>query len=258
MAMYLSKISLRISPQPLHTTLDRSLHYRTDMSKTVLITGANTGMGLQTAINLACSNTKVILGCRNLRAGSEAAKIITKSTKNRGVIVYELDLASFTSIHRFASTINEREQVDTLINNAGVFMLPLRRTSDNIEMHFGVNYLGHFLLTNLLLEKLKKSASGRIINITANVPRYPAINFDDINSEKSYNRIQAVVQSKQALLLFTKFLASELKGSNVTVNSVDPGLVLNEFGRNRDYWYGYFQVSLINIANLYLPSFFHS
>lgn len=214
--------------------------YTSANNVTALVTGANAGMGFYTAMNLARTSAKVILGCRNMRAGHEAVHKIRKQTNNREIVAYELDLASFSSINNFANKVKE---CDILINNAGVFMLPLRRTSDKIEMHLGVNFLGHYYLTTLLLDKLKQSHSARIINIASTVPPFQAIKFDDINSEKSYNRIRAVIQSKQAVLLYTKYLASKLEGTHVTVNSVDPGLVLNEFGRNRDYWYGYFQVS---------------
>ena len=211
--------------------------------QTVVITGANTGMGFQTALQLAKSGARVILGCRNVPAGQAAVEKIAEETKSKDVVLYELNLASFASIRNFANEITEKEGVlNVLVNNAGVFMLPLRRTSDNVEMHLGVNYLGHFLLTNLLLDKLKAAPSARIVNIASRVPLIPLINFTDINSQQSYNRVRAVLQSKQAILLYTMYLSSKLKDSGVIVNSVDPGLVLNEFGRNRDYWYGYFQV----------------
>ena len=212
-------------------------------SKAVLITGANAGMGYQTALHLAKRDARLILGCRNMQAGQKAVKKIIEASRNESVVTYELDLACFTSIKKFASTVIKNEsRLDVLINNAGVFMLPLRRTSNNIEMHFGVNFLGHFLLTNLLLNKLRKEPDTRIINVASNVPQIPVIDFDDINSEKSYNRVKAVLQSKQSILLYTKYMAYKLGDSGVTINSVDPGLVMNDFGRNRDYWYGYFQV----------------
>ena len=245
MAINLIKQCSNLASKSSWVMMHRCLVSHSASNKTVVITGANTGMGLQTAINLAHSHGRVILGCRNLKAGQEAVNIIEKQTNNRNIAVHELDLASFSSIRKFSKLVIEQcDSLDVLINNAGVFMLPLQRTKDNIEMHFGVNFLGHFLLTNLLLEKLKESAAARIVNVASTVPPFSVINFDDINSEKSYNRVRAVIQSKQAILLYTKFLSEELKNSNVTVNSVDPGLVRNEFGRNMNYWYGYFQVSL--------------
>ena len=213
--------------------------------KTVIVTGANTGMGKQTALDLANRNARVIVACRNEENGKKAVREIIHRSKNDNVVFQKLDLASIASIRQFADNVTaEEQQVDVLVNNAGVFMLPLRRSLDGIEMHFAVNYLGHFLLTNLLLKHLQKAPNARIVNIAADIPTWiNGINFDDINSEKSYNRVMAVIQSKQAQLLFTKHLSSTLKGTSVTVNSVHPGIVRNEFGRYRDYWYGYFQVS---------------
>ena len=218
--------------------------------KTAIVTGANTGMGKQTALDFARRNARVIIAGRNEESGRKAVKEIVEETKNANVIFKKVDLASFASIRNFADTIkSEEEQVDILVNNAGVFMLPLRRSADGVEMHFAVNYLGHFLLTNLLTDHLKKSPNGRIVNIAADIPTWiNGINFEDINSEQSYNRVSAVIQSKQALLLYTKYLASTLKESNVTVNTVHPGIVRNEFGRYRDYWYGYFQVSVLSYS----------
>ena len=213
--------------------------------KTAIVTGANTGMGKQTALDFARRNARVIVACRNEENGRKAVRDIIKQTNNSNVVFRKVDLASFDSIQNFTDQVIQEEQcVDILVNNAGVFMLPLRRSVDGIEMHFAVNYLGHFLLTTQLLKHLKQASCARIVNVAADIPTWiNGINFEDINSENSYNRVMAVIQSKQAMLLFTKYLASTLEGANVTVNSVHPGIVRNEFGRYRDYWYGYFQVS---------------
>lgn len=220
--------------------------------KTVIITGANTGIGKQTAIDLAKRDARVILACRNAQAGEKTSKEIRKLTDNEQVVFKQLDLASFSSIREFAATVlSEEQRIDVLVNNAGVFMMPLRRSQDGVEMHLAVNYLGHFLLTNLLLERLKEAPSARVINVAADIPSWLAnINFDDINSERSYNRVRAVVQSKTCVLLATRHLSSVLENTNVTVNSVSPGIVRNEFGRYLDYWYGYFQVNLASNVHL--------
>ena len=212
--------------------------------KTVIITGGNTGIGKQTALELARRNARVILACRNRDAGERATEEVKRQTRNNQVLFRQVDLASFDSIRKFADNVlNEERQIDVLVNNAGVFMMPLRRSQDGVEMHLAVNYLGHFLLTSLLLDRLKEAPSARIVNLAADLPSWLVdINFDDINSEQSYSKVKAVAQSKTCVLLSTRHLAILLSGTNVTVNSVHPGIVRNEFGRYLDYWYGYFQV----------------
>ena len=186
------------------------------------------------------------MACRNTDRGEKAAEEIRRKSKNNDVILRHMDLTSFASVRKFAAQVlSEEKQIDILINNAGVFMLPLRRSEDGIEEHFAVNYLDHFLLTNLLLPRLQESPSARIVNVAADTPSWlNAIDLSDLNSEKSYNRVRAVVQSKLAVILSTQYLARQLKGTKVTVNSVHPGIVRNDFGRYLDYWYGYFQVCL--------------
>lgn len=215
--------------------------------KTVVITGANAGIGKETAVDLARRNARVIMACRSAERGEMAAVEVRRRSNNDNVVFHQLDLASLASIHEFATQILKQEkQLDILINNAGVFMLPLWRTKDGFEMHFGVNYLGHFLLTNLLLERLKEAPAARIVNVAADIPSWlGGINFDDINSEKSYSRVKAVIQSKLAIILSSQHLAQQLAGTKVTVNTVHPGIVRNDFGRYLDYWYGYFQVSAV-------------
>lgn len=212
--------------------------------KTVIVTGANTGVGKETALELARRKARVIMACRDSKRGKEAVADVVKRSHNTSVYFHQLDLASFASIRRFANEVLASEKtVDIIVNNAGVFMLPLRRSSDGIEMHFAVNYLGPFLLTNLLLPRLKESPSARIVNVAADLPSFkPWINFEDINSECSYNRVQAVAQSKASMILFSRHLAKRLKSTSVTVNSLHPGYVRNEFGRYLDYWYGYFYI----------------
>ena len=212
--------------------------------KTVVITGANSGIGKETAVDLARRNARVLMACRSIQRGESAAAEVRKKSNNDNVVFQQLDLASFASIRKFAQEVLEEEkQIDILINNAGVFMLPLRRTKDGVEMHFGVNYLGQFLLTNLLLERLKEAPGARIVNVAADVPSWLAgINFDDINSEKSYNRVKAVIQSKLSVIASSTHLAQQLADTRVTINTVHPGIVRNDFGRYLDYWYGYFQV----------------
>ena len=219
--------------------------------RTVIVTGANTGMGKQTVLELAKRNARVILACRNKKTGEKALREISRATGNEEVVFRPLDLASFSSITEFAAgVLREESGIDVLVNNAGVFMMPLQRSQDGVEMHLAVNYLGHFLLTRLLLDRLKEAPSGRVVNVAADVPSWLAhIDFEDINSERSYNRVRAVVQSKTCVILATQHLSRLLENTSVSVYSVSPGLVRNEFGRYLDYWYGYFQVSYYHSGN---------
>ncbi|XP_054622890.1 retinol dehydrogenase 13-like isoform X1 [Dunckerocampus dactyliophorus] len=202
--------------------------------KTVVVTGANTGIGKETARELAKRGGRIIMGCRDMEKCEAAAKEIRGNTLNPHVYACQLDLASMKSIREFAEKIKEKEQrVDVLINNAGVMRCPAWKTEDGFEMQFGVNHLGHFLLTNLLLDKLKESAPSRVINLASLVHIIGKIDFDDLNWErKKYDTKQAYCQSKLANVLFTRELAKRLQGTGITVNAVHPGVVATELGRH--------------------------
>nr|XP_045236374.1 retinol dehydrogenase 13 isoform X3 [Macaca fascicularis] len=163
-----------------------------------------------------------------------AAKDIRGETLNHHVNARHLDLASLKSIREFAvKIIEEEERVDILINNAGVMRCPHWTTEDGFEMQFGVNHLGHFLLTNLLLDKLKASAPSRIINLSSLAHVAGHIDFDDLNWQtRKYNTKAAYCQSKLAIVLFTKELSRRLQGSGVTVNALHPGVARTELGRH--------------------------
>ncbi|XP_038653720.1 retinol dehydrogenase 12-like isoform X2 [Scyliorhinus canicula] len=181
-------------------------------NKTVLITGANTGIGKETTRNLARRGALVIMACRDVEKGEDAAKEIIEETGNSLLIVKRLDLADTKSIREFAQQINEEyQQLHILINNAGVMMCPYLKTADGFELQFGVNHLGHFLLTYLLIDLIKQSAPSRIINVSSSAHKMGSIHFDDLNSEKSYNSVKAYAQSKLANIMFTRELAQKLK-----------------------------------------------
>uniref|UniRef100_H9EVT6 NADP-retinol dehydrogenase n=1 Tax=Macaca mulatta TaxID=9544 RepID=H9EVT6_MACMU len=202
--------------------------------KTVIVTGANTGIGKQTALELAKRGGNIILACRDMEKCEAAAKDIRGETLNHHVNARHLDLASLKSIREFAAKIiEEEERVDILINNAGVMRCPHWTTEDGFEMQFGVNHLGHFLLTNLLLDKLKASAPSRIINLSSLAHVAGHIDFDDLNWQtRKYNTKAAYCQSKLAIVLFTKELSRRLQGSGVTVNALHPGVARTELGRH--------------------------
>ena len=193
--------------------------------KTVIITGGNSGIGLETAVDLAKRNARVILACRSVEKGENAAVDVRKRSGNDNVVFVQLDLASLDSIREFAEKILEEEpQIDILINNAGVMIIPERRlTKDGLEMQFGTNHLGHFLLTNLLLDRIKEAPSARIVNVSSMAYRFGSIDFQNLNSERSYSRFSAYNNSKLANILFTRSLAKRLQGTNVTANALHPG-----------------------------------
>ncbi|CAG5130695.1 unnamed protein product [Candidula unifasciata] len=201
--------------------------------KTVIITGSNTGIGMETARELARRGGRVIMACRDTVKGEAVRKAIVEEAGNNNVILKKLDLASFASIKEFCKDINESEsRIDILINNAGVMACPKMLTQDGLEMQFGVNHIGHFLLTNLLLDKIKASAPSRIIIVSSLAHKWGRINFDDLNSVKSYSRNAAYAQSKLANILHCKELARRLQGTGVTVNCLHPGSVNTELTRH--------------------------
>lgn len=202
-------------------------------AKTVLITGANTGIGKETALDLAMRGARVIMACRDVDKGEEAAASIRAACPKAVVEVRELDLADTCSIRAFAQKfLREVNQLHVLINNAGVMMCPYTKTVDGFEMHIGVNHLGHFLLTHLLIGLLKRSAPARIVVVSSLAHNFGWIRFHDLHSQGSYNSGLAYCQSKLANVLFARELARRLKGTEVTVNSVHPGTVNSDLTRH--------------------------
>lgn len=201
--------------------------------KVVIITGSNTGIGKETAVDLARRGAKVYLACRDLDRGEAARKEIIERSGNREVYFWKLDLASFKSIREFAANfIREEDRLDILVNNAGVMACPRSLTVDGIELQLGVNHLGHFLLTNLLLDLIKNSAPARIVNVSSVVHLLGKINKSDLLSKESYKPIRAYQQSKLANVLFTKELARRLSGTGVSVFALHPGIINTELCRH--------------------------
>ncbi|KAM5273937.1 retinol dehydrogenase 12 [Ctenodactylus gundi] len=201
--------------------------------KVVVITGANTGIGKETARELARRGARVYIACRDVLKGESAASEIRADTKNSQVLVRKLDLSDTKSIRTFAEGfLAEEKQLHILINNAGVMLCPYSKTVDGFETHIGVNHLGHFLLTYLLLERLKESAPARVVNLSSVAHHGGKIRFHDLHGEKYYCGGFAYCHSKLANLLFTRELAKRLQGTGVTTYAVHPGVVSSQLVRH--------------------------
>ncbi|KAL6109891.1 uncharacterized protein ACO6RY_12934 [Pungitius sinensis] len=207
--------------------------------KTVLITGANTGIGKETSRDMARRGARVVMACRDLTRAEQAAEDIRQSTGNGNVVIRHLDLASVYSVTQFAKDFMDSEdRLDILINNAGVMMCPRWLTEDGFETQLAVNHLGHFLLTNLLLPRLKTSAPSRVVTVSSIAHQGGRIDFDDLfASRKTYSSLESYRQSKLANVLFTRELSRRLTGSGVSSFCLHPGVIRTELGRHVEGWF---------------------
>jgi NAD(P)-dependent dehydrogenase (short-subunit alcohol dehydrogenase family) len=207
--------------------------------KTVLVTGANSGMGLATAVEMARRGANVVMACRSRQRG-EAALAEAKRQSGSGQIRLMLcDLGSFASIRAFAEEFTASYPVlDVLINNAGVVAIKRELTPGGYEQDLGVNHLGHFLLTHLLLETLKAAEQGRIVVVASGAYKIGRLYLEDHTLSRGFNPAKAYARSKLANILFTRELASRLQDTRVTVNCVHPGAVGTSIGVNRETGFG--------------------
>lgn len=193
--------------------------------KICLITGATSGIGFQTALQLSRIGAQVIITYRNREKAIETEKLIAAET-TRHIDTFYCDLASFQSIRSFASAFTAKyTRLDVLVNNAGIWETDRQLSQDRIELNFATNHLAPFLLTNLLLDTLKNSAPARIVNVSSGSHQKAVINFDDIEMKTGFSSYKAYGQSKLANILFTKHLSEMLKSDNITVNCLHPGVV---------------------------------
>jgi len=204
--------------------------------KVAVVTGGNTGIGKETARALAGCNAHVILACRDPQKTEPAVKDIQETTNNTKVEFILLDLANLASIRSFVDEVKKRGLVvDILVNNAGVMVPPFTKTVDGFELQFGVNHLGHFYLTNLLLNaKLINPNGGRIVNVSSRASEsVKKIDWDNLNWEKNYSRFQSYALSKLENILFTVELHRRLRarGLNISTFAVHPGVVRTELTR---------------------------
>lgn len=201
--------------------------------KTVIITGANSGIGKETAKNMAEREARVIMACRNVESAERVKDEIITATKNKNVVVQKLDLSSFKSIRNFAEIINKTEsRLDVLIHNAGMANTFRKQvTEDGLEATMATNQFGPFLLTHLLIDLLKKSKPSRIVIVASSLYRLARVNLNNTNPLDTFPAYLYYV-SKYANILFSLELARRLQGTGVTVNCLHPGLVDSGIWRN--------------------------
>jgi NAD(P)-dependent dehydrogenase (short-subunit alcohol dehydrogenase family) len=189
--------------------------------KTAIVTGANSGLGYETARGLAGKGAQVVLACRNLEKGEAAIDRILAEHPDAMLKVLELDLADLASVRRFADAyISEGQALHIVCNNAGVMAIPYRKTVDGFEMQFGTNHLGHFALTGLLIGPIVHTGRSRVVTVSSSAHRFGRIDFDGLKAEKSYNAWAAYGQSKLANLLFAYELQRRLEAASVDAISV--------------------------------------
>ena len=202
------------------------------MSKRVLITGATDGIGKQTAIELASKNYEIIIHGRNEEKCAEAKNEIIKKTGNKNIEFVCADFSSLNDVRNMAEDIIKKyDRLDVLINNAGVYMNKKVLTNDGFETTFAVNHLAPFLLTNLLLDLIKKSQPARIINVSSIAHTRASVDFENLNAEKGFDAYGAYALSKLANVLFTNKLVEILSDENITVNSLHPGVITTKLLR---------------------------
>lgn len=204
-------------------------------ARTCLITGANSGIGKEAAVALASMGASVVMVARDRARGEAAAADVRSRSGSSSVDLLLADLASLADVRRLANDVRERyPQLNVLINNAGAYHSSRILTADGFETTFAVNHLAHFVLTNELLDLLRKSAPARIINVSSRAHFRARPNFDDVNCEGGYPGFTVYGQSKLANVLFTYELARRLDTADVIVNAMHPGVVRTGFGKNND------------------------
>jgi retinol dehydrogenase 12 len=207
------------------------------VGKTILVTGANTGIGLETAAGLAAQGAKVVITARDPAKGKAAVAEIQRRHPDADVDVMELDLSRLNDVRSFAKDFAARHpKLDVLINNAGLVLDKRTVTEDGYETTFQVNHLGPFLLTNLLLDSVKAAAPSRIVNVASTAHRGAKLDLDDLQTERGggFRSMRVYGTTKLCNILFTRELARRLAGTGVTANSLHPGTVRTGFGKDGD------------------------
>lgn len=201
--------------------------------RTCLVTGASSGIGEETALALARLGARVVLICRSRERGERSRAAIARRSGNDAIDLLLGDLASLEAVRQVAADLLATcPAIHVLVNNAGVVNLRRTLTVDGLETTFAVNHLAHFLLTNLLLDRIRESAPARIVNVASDGHKLAKLAFDDLQSERNYGWMRAYAGSKLANVLFTYELARRLRGTGVTANCLHPGAVATRLAHN--------------------------
>ena len=209
--------------------------------RTALVTGANAGIGRETARVLALRGARVIMACRNREKADQARKEILRDAggaiPEEGLELRDLDLASLASVRAFAAAlVDEKQPLDLLVNNAGIMIPDRLETADGFEAHFGTNHLGHFLLTNLLLDPLRAAPAPRVVNVASEAMQMSGLTraLDDLNWEKrSFSGWRAYGSSKLMNLMFTRALVRRYAEDGISSNALHPGMIRTELARSQ-------------------------
>ena len=206
------------------------------LNKIAVVTGANSGMGMATTKALLNEGATVIMLCRDEKRGTEAYQKMIQDGNSRTYLIL-CDLGDYDSIRTFVREVKERfGRLDILVNNAGFISLDRQETKEGLERQFGINHIGHFLLTTELIDIMPPGA--RIVNVASGAHKTGKIHFDDINLHKGFNVFKAYSQSKLANVLFTRELARRIASRDITVNCCHPGAVATNMGINRETGFG--------------------
>jgi len=212
--------------------------------KTIIVTGANSGIGKEAAINLAKLGQRVLMLSRDSEKSEQALEEIRSQSNNQNVSLIKVDLSSPRFIASAVEQINiDHEVIDVLVNNAGVYKVKRQENENGIEMTFAVNFLAAFMLSQMLLKKLEASGDGRIINVVSELYNNGSLNFDDLMLESKYKAGDAYANSKLAAVLYTVELAKQIKDQGITVNALHPGVLATSSFRD----YPNFVVKLLNM-----------
>ncbi|OMJ20864.1 Retinol dehydrogenase 14 [Smittium culicis] len=235
----LSKINIGSSPQSRFDNYvlayKKAFSQISDTKKIAIVTGANSGIGAITTKALGLAGFHVIMACRNKEQTESAISKLKLETDLDCFEFMELDLASFASINAFIKNFKKSyDKLHLLVNNAGVMMCPYMKTKDGLEMQFGTNHVGHFILTNGLVDTLKASAPARVVVLSSIAHYAGSINKEIITDEKLYNKVKNYGISKLANIMFANELSRRLSGTGVTVNSLHPGSINTNLSRHLD------------------------